>query len=265
VGGVMKSALGYFEALSEMGVQSNFKEMGEFDFSKTDCTGTTIILAHQIAIPSRYWQNLQDFVRKGGKLIVDGLTGYYDENALCIMKTGFPLEQLFGGNISEFKMVDNLFTVNLTRPNVALPAHLWRGTVAPTTGKAISRVNNDIVAVRNGFGKGEVVWIPSLVGLGGRIKSDYSKLAELIDAETKQNNSISFRFKTTAPLMLMKTLKSGDAYITVVINKSKEKRRLLFENRNKLNPSILFADHQGKLANNTLDISPEETMVIVWK
>jgi len=266
VGGVMKSALSYFEALSEMGLQSNFKEIDEFDFSKDDYAGTTIILAHQVSIPSRYWQNLQDFVSKGGKLIADGLTGYYDENALCIIATGFPLEKLLGGNISEFKMVDNLFTLNLSNPNIALPAHLWRGIILPTTGKSIGSVtNNGVVAVRNKFGRGEVLWIPSLIGLGSRIKKDYSKLAELMNAEANQNNSIGFRFKTIAPLMLMKTLKSGDAYITVIINKSKEKKKVLLENKNKLSPSILFADHHGKIANNTLDISPEETMVIVWK
>ncbi|MFN2438909.1 MAG: hypothetical protein ABR503_06890 [Chitinophagaceae bacterium] len=66
VGGVLKSALAYFEALSEMGVQANLKEIDEFDFSKSDYTGSTIILAHQIAVPSRYWQKLQDFVSKGG-------------------------------------------------------------------------------------------------------------------------------------------------------------------------------------------------------
>lgn len=65
VGGVMKSALAYFEALSEMGVQANFKEISEFDFSKADYTGQTIVLAHQPSIPSAYWQPLQDFVSKG--------------------------------------------------------------------------------------------------------------------------------------------------------------------------------------------------------
>jgi hypothetical protein len=33
-GGVMKSALAYFEALSEAGLQANFKEISEFDFSE---------------------------------------------------------------------------------------------------------------------------------------------------------------------------------------------------------------------------------------
>ncbi|MFN2457536.1 MAG: beta-galactosidase trimerization domain-containing protein [Chitinophagaceae bacterium] len=266
VGGVMKSALAYFEALSEMGVQSNFKEISEFDFSKNDYTGTTIILAHQISIPSRYWQNLHDFVSKGGKLIVDGLTGYYDENALCIMSTGFPLEKVFGGNISEFRMVDNFFKINLTNPSLVLPAHLWRGTIVPTTAKPISRINNEPVAVRNSYGKGEVVWIPSLVGLGARINEDYSKLAALINFEAKQSlSNIPFRFKTIQSKMLMKTMKSGNSYITVVINKSKETRKVQMENKSSLKPAILFVDHHGKIANNLLEISPEETMVIQWK
>ncbi|MCU0472159.1 MAG: beta-galactosidase [Bacteroidales bacterium] len=85
-GGVMKSALSYFEALGEMGIQSDLKEFSEYDFSKSDFTGASIILAHQIAIHSRYWQNLYGFVDKGGKLIVDELTSYFDENALCVIK-----------------------------------------------------------------------------------------------------------------------------------------------------------------------------------
>lgn len=266
VGGVIKSALGYFEALSEMGVQSNFKEIDEFDFSRNDYSGTTIILAHQISIPSRYWQRLQDFVTKGGKLIVDGLSGYYDENALCLLSTGFPFEKLFGGNISEFKMVDNVFDVKLSNPKISVPAHLWQGTIVPTTGLPISRTSNGVVAVKNKFGKGEVLWIPSLLGLGGRINRDYNKLAALLDVEAKQSITKSpIRFNIMQAQMLMKTLKSGNSYLTLIINKSKDKRKVLLENKTKSTPSVMFADHQGKIANNTVDISPEETMIILWK
>ncbi|MFN2438650.1 MAG: beta-galactosidase trimerization domain-containing protein, partial [Chitinophagaceae bacterium] len=264
VGGVMKSALAYFEALSEMGLQTNFKEIGEFDFSKSDYTRSTIILAHQISIPSRYWQNLYDFVSKGGKIIIDGLSGYYDENALCIMSTGFPLEKLYGGNISEYNMVDNLFNVTLTAPNLVLPAHLWRGAIVPTTGKPISKTNDEIIAVRNLYGKGEVLWIPSLVGLGGRITKDYSKLAALINAEAKQSIA-PFRFQTLQPKMLMKTLQSGNSYITIVINKSKEKKNVLLDINRAMKPTKLFADKKGTVSNNSLNISPEETIVIQWK
>jgi beta-galactosidase len=266
VGGVIKSALGYFEALSEMGVQSNFKAIDEFDFAKNNYTGTTIILSHQIAIPSRHWKNLEDFVSKGGKLIIDGLTGYYDENAVCVMKSGFPLEQLFGGNISEFKMADNIFHLNLTSPTTALPAHLWKGTIVPTTAKAIATSAHEITATRNRYGKGEVIWIPSLVGLAGRINKDYSKLAALLTAEAKQSfMNAPFRFGSIQPKMLMKTLQSGRSFITVVINKSGEKRKVFLENKNRLQPFILFADGRGSILNNTISIAPEETMVIEWR
>lgn len=266
VGGVMKSALGYFEALSQMGVQSNFKEIGEFDFSKNDYSNSTIILAHQISIPSRYWQNLKEFVNRGGKLIVDGLTGYYDENALCILKTGFLLENVFGGNVSEFKMVDNIFNVNLTNPNIVLPAHLWRGTIVPTTAQAISKINNEVVAVRNSYGKGEVVWIPSLLGLGSRINKDYGKLSQFLNAEAGQSlKTIPFRFKTIQSKMLMKTLKSGNTYITIVISKAKDKRKVLLDNKTNLKTTTLFANHGGKVSGDMIEISPEETLVIEWK
>src|SRR5664280_3417132 len=116
----MKSALGYFEALSEMGVNVNLKAFEEYDFGKQDYKGSTIILAHQISVPDKYALLLEDFVRKGGKLIVDGLTAFFDENLHNTMKTGFPFEKLFGGNISEFKLVDNLFKFKLNGYSLSL-------------------------------------------------------------------------------------------------------------------------------------------------
>ncbi len=186
IGGVMKSALSYFEALGEMGIQSNLKEIDEFDFTRSDYKGTVIILAHQVSIPSRYWKNLDDFVSKGGKLIVDGLTAYYDEHAHCIMKTGFPLEKLFGANIREFKLEGNLFEVPLNDPSLTIPGHCWRGTMVATAAKAVGFNNQEIIATRNIYGKGEVLWIPSLIGLAGRIQG-YEPLSALLNDEVKAN------------------------------------------------------------------------------
>ena len=265
-GGVMKSALGYFEALSEMGLQANLKEIDEFDFSKNDYSGISIILAHQISIPSRYWDKLTDFVSKGGKLIVDGLTAYYDENALCIMKTGFPLEKLFGGNIREYKLTANLFETKVD--DLTLPSHLWLGTIKIGTATPIGSFNDETIASRNKFGKGEVLWIPTLLGLGSRIKKDYSMLSVLLNREAKASiQTVPFRFKTLQKGMLMKTLKSGNAYITIIINKSENKQSVTLNIREglHLNTSILYADKQGKISGNTVVIAPEETMVILWK
>ena len=261
----MKSALSYFEALGEMSIQCNLKEIGEFDFSKKDFKGVTIILANQVSVPSRYWKNLEDFVNFGGKLIVDGYTAYYDENALCIMKTGFPLQDLFGGNIKEFKHVGNLFDITLTDPDVTLPAHLSRGTIQKTTSKAIGYFNNEIVAARNVFGKGEVIWIPSLVGLAGRI-TDYEPLASLLNTELKETlTTVPFRFKSHHKDVFMKTLLSGNTYITILINKNIEKSEIEMLVKNNLKPSILFSNNSGAIIDKKVTIFPEETIVIKWE
>jgi beta-galactosidase len=119
---------------------------------------------------------------------------------------------------------------------------------------------------RNKFGKGEVFWVPSLLGLGGRISKDYSKLADFLHNEIIQNKTnTAFRFKKHQPRMLMKTIRSGDEYITVIINKAKEKRVVELIAKDKLKPVVLFADMKGGISGNNVQISPEETVVIRWK
>jgi len=260
-GGVMKSALGYFETLSELGINCNLKEFGEFDFSKDDYFGSTIILAHQISVPSEYAPKLEDFVSKGGKLIVDGLTGFFDDNLHNTMKTGFPFAKLLGGNISEFKAVDNLFEVKIT-----LPAHLWRGFIRNSSGKTISTVDGEAVATRNQFGKGETLWIPSLLGLGARLGGT-EKLAQFLVQELKNNfGKAPYSFALQQKGMLMKTLQSGNSLITVVVNKSTDLRRVVLNTTDMLKmPALLFADKKGTVSGQILSISPEETLVIEWK
>ncbi len=264
VGGVMKSALGYFEALGEMGLQCNFKAIDEFDFSKADYKGITIILANQVSIPSRNWKDLEHFVRSGGKLLVDGLTAYYDENSLCIMKTGFPLETLFGGSIKEFKLVGNLFDFKLDEPDLLIPAHCWRGSIQMNGSKPIGMYENEVIATSHLFGKGEVIWTPSLLGLGGRIKG-YTPLISFLNKELKERIvNVPYKFKEAQPGMLMKTLHSGSHFITVVVSKSTTVKTVELVEHQKLKPTVLFADKDGKVNGSTLTIAPEETMVIDW-
>ena len=265
VGGVMKSALGYFEALSEMGVNANLKAFEEFDFGKTDYRGTTIILAHQISIPDSYAPILEDFVRKGGKLIVDGLTGFFDENLHNTMITGFPFERLFGGNIREFKLVGHLFKVQWN--DYAIPAHLWRGFITPKSGKIAATSQGETIAVRNSVGNGEVLWIPSLIGLGSRLTSDYTSLIRLLNNEASQSLiNVPVRFKTAQKNMLMKTIRSGSSLVTVVINKREQPGQVMLDFGGKtMTGNILYSNKQGKINGNNLSIGSEETMVIEWK
>ncbi len=263
-GGVMKSALGYFEAISEMGINCNLKEFGEFDFSKDDYTGSTIILAHQIAVPSEYAAKLEAFVSRGGKLIVDGLTAFFDDNLHNTMKTGFPFARLFGGNISEFKAVDNLFEVKIGQ--ISLPAHLWRGFIRSTSGQPIATEGGEPIAVRNQFGKGETIWIPSLIGMGARLGGT-EKLAQFLTTELKTNfNKAPYSFAGQQKAVLMKTLQSGNSFVTVIVNKSTEMKRIALNVADKTKkPIVLFADKKGTVSGQSVTVSPEETLVIEWK
>jgi beta-galactosidase len=264
-GGVMKSVLGYFEALSEMGLNANLKAYEEYDFSKSDYNGQTIILAHQISLPDHYVSELENFVSKGGKLIVDGLTAYFDENLHNTMKTGFAFGKLFGGNISEFKLINNLFSTIINENN--LPSHLWRGYIVPLNGKSIAASDGRTIAVRNKFGEGEVLWIPSLIGLGSRIQQDYSSLAAFLKIELSASLlNVPIRFESMQKNVLMKTLKSGTSLVTVIVNKSPSEKSITLSATNpKLNATILYANLPGNVTGKTVKIMPEETMVIEWK
>jgi beta-galactosidase len=264
-GGVMKSCLGYFEAFSEMGINVNLKEFREFDFSKADYKGQSIILAHQISMPDAYAEKLENFVAKGGKLLADGLTGFFDENLHNTMKTGFAFEKLFGGNISEFKLVDNLFMTNID--GCSLPTHLWRGYIVPSTGKLVSTETGQPTAVRNQIGKGEVLWIPSLIGLGSRVKNEYSALTTFLNKEMKSSlATIPVKFERNQSNMLMKTIQSGNSLVTVIVNKSIHERKLnLSLVHPELKSKLLYSNLGGAVSGKNLTIKPEETMVIEWK
>lgn len=264
-GSIMNDMLGYFETLSQMGVTPNIKSIKEFDFSMNNYDNQTIILANQIAIPQLYIDSLSNFVSKGGKLLVDGLTGFYDENAIAVMATGFPFKNLFGGEISEFKYQDKPFTYSTNRQKEALPGLGWKSNIKPLAkSQTVVEENGEIRSIRNKVGKGEVVWLPTLLGYAARLYGS-EPLAKYLYNELNLDKQ-PFVFKTYQPLVSMKTLKTTNGYITVIINKSNKTNNIVLKLSDKsLIPTILFADKNGICKKNSLKIASEETMVIEWK
>ncbi|MEO8617695.1 MAG: beta-galactosidase trimerization domain-containing protein, partial [Luteolibacter sp.] len=264
-GGVMKSAIGWFEALSELGVHAGFREIREYDFSRDDFTGRTIILSHQVALPARYREILERFVSRGGKLIVDGMTGYYDENAHCVMQPNFPLGKLLGGRVKEFKLVGNLFDTVLKSPQLTLPSHCWRGTLAPSGGEVIGTFGDEAIGIRHHFGKGETLWIPLLLGLGARI-GDSAPLTALLTQETAASiERMPVVFTKPQPGVLMKTLRTQSGFVTVLVHKGTAVAEIAMRMQGRLTPSVIFADHGGRVDGAKVTIHPEETVVICWE
>jgi len=260
-GGVMKSALSYFEAFSQMGLQPSFEEFGEFDFNESTYKGHTMVLSNQIAIPVKYHDKLRYFVKNGGQLIVDGLTGYYDENVICRMMNDFPLKDLFGGSVSEFKFTDNLFQLQVGQDK--LVSHSLKGYIVPAAGKSIGLEEGKTIGLLNQYGEGRVVWIPSLIGLGTRIENNFGSLIMLLQKYVNINDEIHFEpFQNE---MLMKTLKNGEQYISIIINKSDSKRDVKVITPFELkDPMILFSNGTALMTDNILSIGSEETVVISW-
>lgn len=262
-GAAIKSALGYFEALSQHGYNLNFGDINDFDFCKDSYLGNIIILSHQVAMPSKHWSNLDNFVKKGGTLIVDGLTAFYDENGISLMNDDFPLKNLFGGEVSEFKQVDKLFDLDVFGQQVK--AHLWEGMVVPGSGKVISRNNNQATGVVNDYGRGKVVWIPSPLGLGAKISKEYEPLLNVFKETTDDTGT--FRFKGFHEGALMKNIETSEGIISVLVNKHSEMQTIELAGFEDYNPQrILFQNNAGEITSrNKITIYPEETIVIEWQ
>ena len=257
-GGVMKSVLAFYEMLLENGVNASIAEINEYDWNKKDYKGKTIILPNQITLPSKHWDHLRQFVKKGGKLIVEGLTSFYDENMLCLFQTGFPLEDVFGGSLQETKCEPGDFIMQFGAEKVN--THLWKGYIYNKKAKVMANEGNKITATRYQFGNGEVVWIPSLIGLGGRRVGDYGPLSNVILKEIQKLSD--HRFKKCYPNVYMQSFKSGKNEYSLVINKSGSQKNLeLSAPASKM----IYSDKNGRFSRSMITLHPEECMIIQWK
>jgi len=264
IGGVIKSAISFFEVLAQNGIKSNLKEIDEFDWNQKDYTGKCIILADQVSVPSLYWKSLENFVQKGGLLIVEGLTAFYDENMLSLNGTGFPLRDVFGGELSEVRCIPGDF--DMTIGGIKMPVHLWKGYIHNLTGTQIAVENEHITAIENNYGKGKVVWTPSLIGLGAWRSKNKSPFSDFLRQELpEQIKQFPFTFKSRQDGMMMQTLKSGKKYLTVIINKSGQTKTVELTNQYSLTPKVLFSEKNTEISGNYLTIENEGTAVIEWE
>ncbi|MEN1783627.1 MAG: beta-galactosidase trimerization domain-containing protein [Bacteroidota bacterium] len=263
-----KEILGYYKALLESGINANIAAYEEFDFSRDNYEGHTIVLANQVALPKASVSKLENFVTKGGKLIVSGLTGLFDENVHNVMLTGFPFQALFGGNISEIKYIDKVFPFPVNNTKQPLSGVLFKGIIAKKEG-VTTLVNEDdvILGVRNQYGLGQVVWIPSLIGLGAW-ENSITPLADWLVTECKPDENNLFLFENPTEDVLMQTLQSPNGGLTTIcINKSGKKQILPLRTSSKKNwkGTVLFANKTGGVEGTVLNIDNEETLVVHWE
>lgn len=258
-GGVIKSAMTYYEILCENGIVPNVNEFNEFDWTKPNYKGVSIILANMISLPSYDWDNIRNFVKRGGQLFVEGITGYYDENMLSLFSTGFPLHDVFGGSLSEVNCIPSDFNTIIDSYN--MPVHLWESYIHKESGEEIGKKDNHITGIKNAYGNGRVIWSPSLLGLGARRTGNYQPLSDFLLHELKPTIPICFEKREKG--LFMQTSKGTKSFFSIIINKNKETKILHIKSPYK--PTVIFSDGKMGLNANELTINPEETVVIEWK
>ena len=170
-----------------------------------------------------------------------------------------------GGSLAEVFTKRGDFSLNMNDGSL-LPAHLFKGSLRVTTGKPMANKDDQVFAMSNAYGQGRAIWIPSMIGLGARHDGNAALSKWLMNELSSDLNCWPIRFQARQPQMLMRTMQTGSKYLTIIVNKSTESRRVPFVLADKkLKPMILFADKNGTIAGEYARIQPEETMVIEWK
>ncbi len=98
----MRSLARAYEAISMSGITPAVEDMERFDWTCSE--GRTTVIPNMVSLQSSSWPQIRAFVRNGGRLIVTGLSGFYDENMYCLFMNGFPLAECFGAELREFKV-----------------------------------------------------------------------------------------------------------------------------------------------------------------
>lgn len=252
----MKSLAAAYEAISAWGVTPQVADMATFDWD--DGAGRTAVIPHMVALPSAVWPCIEEFVRGGGKLIVTGLSGFYDENMRCLFMNGFPLKACFGAEVSEFKVAGEYFMLG-----DELPAHLWRGILVPASGEVTMADGGEVAAVRNSYGRGEVVWVPSPIELGA-CHRDMAPLTAFYGRECRDAIAAAPAwFRSPEPDVLMRTMQGDDTMMSVIINKRRTSAAVRLQTGNYVKPEVIYGEATVK--GESVTIGADRCAVLFWR
>jgi len=263
-GAVMKSLAAAYKAICSWGVVPEVRQMDFFDWN--NAKGRTVVLSNMISVPERHYGTIRDFVANGGRVIVTGLTGYYDQNMKCAFMGHFPLSDVFGAELREVKAEEKYFTLPEVE-GITLDSHLWRSVLAPVQGAEIlaSRAG-ETYAVRNTYGKGEVIWYPSMIDLGCRHRKE-GALARFYGWCLKDElASAAFSLPSAIEGVLLRVEQSGDRLVVIAVNKGE--KTLRFKPRTEYEYESQIFDNKNRTScrsKGVMVLQPQECSVTVWK
>jgi len=260
------SALAFYGALSGCGIPAEVKFMDDYDWEKESPRPRMAILPHVTVVHAGQAERIRQFVRNGNKLLAEGLTGYFGEYEVCLPLGRFPLEDLFGAKWKEIRMVPGGGDVVMKKPVLNLLSRFWIGEIENQSADPVGSWDNRIAAIRKKVGTGEAVWIPSTIGLGAWF-GDSQPFARWVQSETQSVVSdLPFRFSGFRQNVVLRTLKSKDAFVTVLTNGNAERVDVPFQSIHSKKPEFLWGEKTCLNPERTrFTLGPDETVVVVWK
>lgn len=256
---VMKSVCAAYKAFASKGLIPEISDMDYFDWTNPE--GKTIILPDIVCVPSRFYDSIRMFVKNGGKIIATGLSGYYDETMGCSFMGDFPLKDVFGASLSEFKVVDG-GTLPFGQ-RVDVPVGLWKGNLVLLGAEAVVSDNGEIYASRNNYGAGEVVWIPSMVDLGCW-HHDMEALSQMYSGLCADAFSASpISFSSFSDDVIVRTMTSDGGIVTIFVNSASENRRVRYKTQLK-SPQIIYSRGKASVGTSGINIPADGCVVVKW-
>lgn len=255
----------WFEALSERGYQPQMRYLSDYEWEKRG-EGDVVILANAYAVPKAVVSRMVEFVKRGGRVICEGLVGFYDDNAVCTSLNSFDLEPLVGGIYEDIRYRETPQYFNIEGVGRVL-GHAWHPIVRATapTARVIGSGNEGAVALLNKIGKGEVYWITPSVSMSQLKLGESCELATLADALIGDKLlEQPFRFAEFAEGALLRVLKSGDRYVTILTNNTTEPCSIKLLSPKALSATTLFGT--AKIAKSgKVTLGSRETLVLLWE
>jgi len=259
----MQSSLAFYETISELGISAQIKLASDFNWDETGTGPRLAILANMTCIPDKLVKKLKSFLHNKNKLIITGLTGYFDEQENNLFQKKFPISDLVGGTVKEIRLVDDIFYYKLSGIKESLPVHMLETEILKETGKVEGRSENRIIALRNWIDGGEVLWIPAMIGLGAWL-SDNKPLATLIKRELNQFAGNVFSFTGHTPGVFMKILKNGQEVMIILINGKNKESNLTISGLDHKNLKLLYGAKKW-LKKGRINVGARGTLVLKYK
>jgi beta-galactosidase len=263
------AALAVYQTLLELGVPTGVRLAHDYDWRASSVAPRIAILPHVTAISAEQAASVEAFVRNGNTLLVTGLTGLFDPEARAWPLLGSPLETALGARLREVRLVGERASFRLDQPPLLLPLHLWEGELEPTVAVPIAHEGERVTAVRHRLGKGEAIWIPSMVDLGAWLddREPLSRLlASLVAPVLDELRSRSVTLAERQPGVVLRVLENGSRVLAVLTNGEAAAKTVRLATGLGGSPAIVYGDTLPAATADgcAIRLGPRGTVVLLW-